>query len=99
MYEIVTTELFTKWLDKLKDTKAKISIARRIERMSTGLFGDNKFIGDGISELRIDTGAGYRVYYTIDNNRIVILLIGGDKSTQTRDILKAKELKKELKWN
>lgn len=97
MYEIVTTELFTKWLDKLKDTKAKISIARRIERMSTGLFGDNKFIGDGISELRIDTGAGYRVYYTIDNNRIVILLIGGDKSTQTRDILKAKELKKELK--
>lgn len=97
MYEIVTTELFTKWLDKLKDTKAKISIARRIERMSIGLFGDNKFIGDGISELRIDTGAGYRVYYTIDNSRIVILLIGGDKSTQSRDILKAKELKKELK--
>jgi putative addiction module killer protein len=97
MYEIVATELFTKWLDKLKNTKAKISIARRIERMSTGLFGDNKFIGDGISELRIDTGAGYRVYYTIENSRIVILLIGGDKSTQSRDILKAKELKKELK--
>lgn len=97
MYEIVTTELFTKWLDKLKDTKAKISIARRIERMSIGLFGDNKFIGDGISELRIDTGAGHRVYYTVDNGRIVILLIGGDKSTQSRDILKAKELKKELK--
>ncbi|CUV65318.1 Putative addiction module killer protein [Sulfurovum sp. enrichment culture clone C5] len=97
MYEIVTTELFTKWLDKLKDTKAKISIARRIERMSIGLFGDNKFIGDGISELRIDTGAGYRAYYTIDNGRIIILLIGGDKSTQSRDILKAKELKKELK--
>ncbi len=97
MYEISITQVFVKWLDRLKDTKAKISVVRRVERMSAGLFGDSKFLGEGVSELRIDVGAGYRVYYTIENDKIIILLIGGDKSTQTRDILKAKKMGKELK--
>jgi putative addiction module killer protein len=64
--------------------------------MSVGLFGDCKFIGDGVSELKIDVGVGYRVYYVIQNDKI-IMLIGGDKSTQSRDIAKAKEMRKELK--
>lgn len=97
MYEIVETKVFARWLDKLKDTKAKISIARRVERMSVGLFGDSKFVGDGVSELRIDVGAGYRIYYVIQNDKIIILLVGGNKSTQSRDIVKAKEMLKELK--
>jgi len=96
-YTIKETELFSKWLKKLKNIRAKVSIIRRIERMKLGNFGDHKGISENLSELRITTGAGYRVYYTIKNNEIVILLVGGDKSTQTNDIKKAQELLKELK--
>lgn len=97
MYEIKKTDKFDKWLFKLKDLKSKISIARRIERMGKGNFGDSKSISGGISELRIDTGPGYRVYYIIRGKEIIILLNGGDKSTQQRDIDKAKEIAKEYK--
>ena len=96
MYDIKETQLFAKWLLKLKDIKAKVAILRRINRIRQGNFGDTKGVGDNISELRITVGAGYRVYYTKRENKIVILLVGGDKSTQSKDIKKAKELLKEI---
>lgn len=97
-YNIKETDIFSKWLKKLKDIKAKVSILRRIDRMKLGNFGDHKGLGENLSELRITTGVGYRVYYTIKDDEIIILLIGGDKSSQSEDIKKAKELAKELKW-
>ena len=96
MYMVKQTEIFSKWLLKLKDTKAKVAILRRIQRVQEGNFGDYKSISSEISELRITTGPGYRIYYTKRNEEIVILLIAGDKSTQTDDILKAKKIAKEL---
>ncbi len=95
-YEIHTTEVFDKWTAKLKDRKAAMAIALRLARVASGNFGDTKVIGDGVSELRIFVGPGYRIYYTIRNNEIVILLCGGDKSSQQNDIKQAKELAKNL---
>ena len=95
-YEIHTTEVFDKWTAKLKDRQAAMAIALRLARVASGNFGDTKVIGDGVSELRIFVGPGYRIYYTIRNNEIVILLCGGDKSTQQNDIKQAKELAKNL---
>ncbi len=97
MYLIKQTEVFRKWLHKLKDVKAKVSILRRVERMKIGNFGDCKFLGDNISELRLSIGPGYRIYYTLFESEIIILLVGGDKSTQAADIEKAKKLAKEYK--
>ena len=91
-YKIKETESFSKWLYKLKDIKAKVSILRRIERMKNGNFGDHKSLGDELLELRFTLGAGYRVYYTIRDKEIIILLLGGDKSTQAKDIEKAKKV-------
>ena len=95
-YEIRTTDVFDKWTAKLKDRQAVMAIALRLARVASGNFGDTKVIGDGVSELRIFVGPGYRIYYTIRNNEIVILLCGGDKSTQQNDIKQAKELAKNL---
>ena len=95
-YEIQTTDVFNKWSEKLKDRQAAITIALRLARVANGHFGDTKIIGDGVSELRIVVGPGYRIYFTIRNNEIVILLCGGDKSTQQRDIENAKQLAKNL---
>ena len=95
-YEIHTTEVFDKWSAKLKDRQAAMAIALRLARVASGNFGNTKIIGDGVSELRIFVGPGYRIYYTIRNNEIVILLCGGDKSTQQNDIKQAKELAKNL---
>ncbi len=81
---------------KLKDTKGKVSILRRIDRMKLGNFGDYKSVGNNISELRITIGPGYRVYYTQKGDEIIILLIAGDKSTQSDDIKKANKILKEL---
>jgi len=81
---------------KLKDLKGRIAVARRIERMEYGNFGDVKSIGASISELRIQTGPGYRVYFTKREEQIIILLVGGDKSTQSKDIEKAKKILKEM---
>ena len=97
MYIVKTTSYFSKWLKNLKDIQGKIAIARRIERMQFGNFGDTKVVATQISELRFKIGPGYRVYYTIRENEIIILLIGGDKSSQSRDIVKAKEILKEIK--
>ena len=97
IYLIKETDMFSKWLFKLKDIKGKVSILRRIDRMKNGNFGDCKGLGDNISELKITVGAGYRVYYTKEDNEIIILLVGGDKSTQRDDIKKAKIIAKGYK--
>lgn len=96
MYLIKQTETFIKWLKKLKDIKSKVSILRRVERMKSGNFRDYKSLGDEISEFRIPTGPRYRVYYTKRGDEIIVLLVGGDKSTQSDDIAKAKHLVREL---
>ena len=97
MIKIQTTDDYAKWYKRLNDTRAKAKIIVRVRRMSLGNFGDVKPIGSGVSELRISYGPGYRVYFTKQDDTIVILLCGGDKSTQTKDITKAKTLAKELK--
>ncbi|WP_373002264.1 type II toxin-antitoxin system RelE/ParE family toxin [Sulfurimonas sp.] len=96
MYTIKETEQFSKWLLKLKDIKGKVTILRRVDRMKHGNFGDFKSVGDTLYELRITTGPGYRVYYTKEDEKIIILLICGDKSSQSDDIKKAKKIIKEL---
>jgi putative addiction module killer protein len=88
---------FTAWLDRLKDSKVRGAIAERIKRLSFGLLGDFKAIGDGVIELRIDFGAGWRLYYTQVGTQIVVLLAGGSKRTQKRDIKRAKALAASLK--
>ncbi len=90
--EIRRTDEFDKWLKKLRDGQARFKILTRISRLSFGNPGDVKPVGEGISEMRIPYGPGYRVYYTQRGDQIVILLIGGDKSSQDGDIAKAKEL-------
>ncbi len=96
MYLIKQTNIFSKWLSKLKDTKAKVSILRRVDRMKLGNFGDYKSINSDIFELRITTGPGYRIYYTKQDDEIIVLLIGGDKSSQSEDIKKAKKILEEI---
>lgn len=96
MYLIKQTAHFSKWLTKLKDLRGRVSILRRIERIKEGNFGDHKSVGSEVSELRITIGAGYRVYYSTKEDEVVILLVGGDKSTQSKDIVKAQQLCKEL---
>ena len=97
MYKVKKSTHFEKWMDSLKDLKGKIAIARRIERMCHGNFGDVKSVGDNVSELRIKVGPGYRVYFTKYEEKLIVLLVGGDKSTQPKDIRRAKALLKELK--
>lgn len=77
------------WLQRLRDNQAKVSVIRRVARIELGNFGDHKFCRDGVWELRIDLGPGYRVYYALSGNRVVLLLCGGDKRTQETDIAKA----------
>jgi len=96
LYIIQQTESFEIWHDSVKDLRAKIAIARRIERAENGNLGDIKSVGDGVSEMRIDVGAGYRMYYTLREKIMVILLAGGTKSTQQADIKKAITLAKEF---
>lgn len=96
MIEIKQTETYLKWEHKLKDPKAKAAIAARVFRLANGLLGDVSPVGQGISELRIHYGPGYRIYFKQNGNEIVILLCGGDKSNQSKDIEVAKKLVKEL---
>lgn len=96
LYIIQQTESFESWHDSIKDIRAKVAIARRIERAEHGNLGDVKSVGGGVSEIRINVGPGYRVYYTMRERVIVILLAGGTKNTQQADIKKAIELTKEL---
>jgi len=97
MNSIYTTELFDAWFEALKDKQAARRIQARIDRVEDGNFGDHKSVGHGVSELRIHHGPGYRVYFTQRGPKIVILLAGGDKSSQTKDINTAHELARQLK--
>lgn len=90
--EVYRTYEFDTWLSKLRDREARSRILSRIIRLSLGNPGDVRPVGDGVSELRIPYGPGYRLYYTQTGVSIVVLLIGGDKSTQASDIAKAKQL-------
>jgi putative addiction module killer protein len=92
MYLIEQTVTFRSWLAKLKDRGARARIDTRVERLSRGNPGDVKFVGEGVLEIRIDYGPGYRVYYMRKNERLILLLAGGDKRTQARDIREAIEL-------
>lgn len=96
MVEIRKTELFTKWIDGLEDIRARARILVRIERLAARNPGDVKPVGEGVSELRIDYGPGYRVYYTQRGRSALILLAGGDKRTQDKDIKTALRLSKNL---
>jgi len=96
MIGVRQTEIFRDWLAALRDKQAAAIIRRRITRLELGNFGDTKVIGDGVSELRIDFGPGYRLYFTRRADALVILLCGGDKGSQARDIARAKQMAKEL---
>ena len=82
-------DLYLNWLRRMRDVQAKVAVIRRIGRVELGNFGDHKFCRSGVWELRIDAGPGYRVYYALSGNRVVLLLCGGDKRTQAADITKA----------
>jgi putative addiction module killer protein len=100
MYSLKKTPEFDKWLKKLKDKKAKAKILIRLQRIETqGNFGDFKLVGEGVGELRIHYAKGYRVYYKEYGDKIILLLIGGDKSSQSRDIEKAKQLWERYRQN
>src|SRR6202140_2206886 len=92
MFEVQKTEEFDKWLSGLADQRAKAKIASRIERLGLGNPGDVRPVGAGVSEMRVPYGPGYRVYFKQTDKTIVLLLCGGDKSTQERDIKRAKEI-------
>jgi putative addiction module killer protein len=96
MIEIRKTENYVKWIDNLRDHQARARVLARIERLALGNPGDVKPVGEGVSELRIDFGSGYRVYFTKRGREIVILLAGGDKSTQPADIRIALRLARNL---
>jgi putative addiction module killer protein len=93
--EVRQTQVFSNWLRKLSDHNARARIQIRIRRLSLGNFGDVKPVGEGVSELRIDYGLGYRVYLQQQGSLLVLLLAGGSKKTQQEDIAKAKNLAKE----
>ena len=96
MSEVYKTPQFQSWLENLKDPRAYARIETRLFRLALGLLGDFKSVGNGVSELRIDYGPGYRVYFTRRGGKLFILLVGGDKSTQARDIRLAIELAESL---
>lgn len=95
-YLIQQTAVFQAWHRSIRDLRAKVAIARRIDRASTGNLGDVKSVGDGVSEMRVDIGAGLRVYFTMRNGAMIVLLAGGDKSSQSADIRRAQKMAKEV---
>jgi putative addiction module killer protein len=96
MIEVRQTTVFRAWLDDLADHRAAARIAQRVVRLQAGLMGDVKPVGSGVSELRVDYGPGYRLYFTQRGRLLIILLCGGDKSSQRRDIARAQALAAEL---
>ena len=87
---------FVRWLRKLRDREGRLRILKRLRRLSEGQFGDCQPVGEGVHELRMFFGPGYRVYFTQQDDTIILLLAGGDKDSQTGDIVRAKTLAKEL---
>ena len=96
MLEVRKTDVYARWLDGLRDTHARARILARVERLEAGNPGDVRPVGEGVSELRINYGPGYRVYYKKQGQRLVVLLAGGDKRTQTNDIETARRLARNL---
>ena len=95
-YYVVTTDVFNLWLARIRDRQAAKLIAQRLDRLVAGNMGDVKPVGVGVSEMRIFDGPGYRLYFTIRNDELIILLCGGNKSSQSRDIARAKRILSEL---
>lgn len=96
MLEIRNTEAFARWLDGLRDARARARVLVRVERLAAGNPGDVRPVGEGVSELRIDYGPGYRVYFKKPRSTVVVLLAGGDKRTQRDDIERALQLARNL---
>ena len=96
MVEVHKTAVYARWLDGLRDVRARARILVRVERLAAGNPGDVRPVGEGVSELRIDYGPGYRVYFKRQGRTIIVLLAGGDKRTQTRDIEMALRLARNL---
>ena len=96
MIEVRKTEVYATWLNSLRDQQARARILVRVERLATGNLGDGRPVGEGVSELRIDYGPGYRVYFKKRGSTLVILLAGGDKRTQNEDVRKALRLARNL---
>ncbi len=96
MIEIRKTATFAKWIDGMRDIRARARVLVRIERLASGHAGDVKPVGEGVSEMRVDYGPGYRVYFTRHGQKVVILLAGGDKRTQAKDIKTALGLAQNL---
>jgi len=97
MYQVQQTDTFANWLSKLKDRKATARVLVRIESLRQGNFGDSKSLGSGLHELRIHFGPGYRIYYTRKAGLLILLLCGGDKSSQGKDIARARRVMTELR--
>jgi putative addiction module killer protein len=95
-YTVKQTEIFRNWYLSLRDVRASVAISRRVERAEAGNLGDVKPVGEGVSEMRIDVGAGYRAYFTRRGETLILLLCGGNKSTQSQDIKRAIQMAKEL---
>ena len=96
MFDVRKTEVYAKWLDSLRDTRARARVLVRVERLAAANPGDVRPVGEGVSELRIDYGPGYRVYYKKQGRTIIFLLAGGDKRTQSNDVRTALRLARNL---
>jgi len=96
-YEVIETETYTSWIAKLRDRAGRAVIGRRIQRVAEGNFGDVRPVGDRVSELRVNHGPGYRVYFVVRAAVVLVLLCGGDKDSQSRDVSRAKTLAKDVR--
>jgi putative addiction module killer protein len=96
VHQIQQTEVFSKWLFALRDLRARARILARLDAARLGNLGDSKSVGGGVSEMRVDIGAGYRVYFIRRRATLILLLCGGDKTTQPKDISRAKAMAREL---
>ena len=96
MFQLQQTEVFASWLSALRDARARARILARLESAKLGNLGDVRTVGEGVNEMRVDAGAGYRVYFVRRYRVVLILLCGGDKSTQRRDIARAKAIAREI---
>ena len=95
-YTVIMSETFRRWMRALRDRQAQARIAVRLDRVAEGNFGDHRSVGQGVSELRINVAQGYRVYYTIRDKTVVLLLCGGDKASQQQDIHRVQQMAGEL---
>ena len=95
-YDVVKSDRFLRWLTRLRDKRAQAQILIRIDRAEEGNFGDHRSVGGGVSELRVNVGPGYRIYYTIRQQRVVMLLCGGDKASQQSDIRRAQQMARDI---